>query len=606
MASNFINPGYGKKKSNSSLLFIIIAIIAVIGIFICVLVINGSKPQCDAPEIKKEIIMELGSEDYKNWNYYFSQIDEKCWNEENIKTDISKVDPTTEGKYDVEVTIGSSQKKVVTLEIQDNILPVLTLKSELVLTADVTQENNGISYKPEDFVEKCEDASGVCEVSYAITNPDEMDKFSKFFEPGTYEISLVANDKPTQKLPQGHQTLPQKTKLIIQEDKKTCAQTNFVAKENINIELGQDIPTEIKDYVTEKNDACWPDDKITINVDNVKNDTAGEYEVIITAPGLEDVKVKVNVIDNHSPKLTTKSVKLTTKNDKEDNGISYTANDFVDKCEVKEGLKCIVQFVTTDIDADGNVVDYSHYTKPGEYTVKLVASVLDDGETYNSIASAKLTIYDEDDAGQNCQFGTKKYDRKTYHLAYDVTENGCAIDPQAYTNIAIRNQVDNIANAEAQRIKLQIEKTIKSNGKTLYLNICKNPVINETEDGLVGYSIRLVVSRDKVDGINEDTTNKNIPPQQDQQKTPENQEEIEEEITGETINDEPAAKPATTNVCDAEVASGKEIIIDYYLNSDYTRSYKTNPYEIPDEVKDKLENGNSNTPSDTPDDGDSV
>ena len=72
MASNFINPGYGKKKSNSSLLFIIIAIIAVIGIFICVLVINGSKPQCDAPEIKKEIIMELGSEDYKNWNYYFS------------------------------------------------------------------------------------------------------------------------------------------------------------------------------------------------------------------------------------------------------------------------------------------------------------------------------------------------------------------------------------------------------------------------------------------------------------------------------------------------------------------------------------------------------
>ena len=58
MASNFINPGYGKKK-NGSLLFIIIAIIAVIGIFICILVINGSKPKCDAPELKKDIVIEL-------------------------------------------------------------------------------------------------------------------------------------------------------------------------------------------------------------------------------------------------------------------------------------------------------------------------------------------------------------------------------------------------------------------------------------------------------------------------------------------------------------------------------------------------------------------
>ena len=597
MASNFINPGYGKKK-NGSLLFIIIAIIAVIGIFICILVINGSKPKCDAPELKKDIVIELGSEDYLNWNFYFTQVDEKCWDESNIAVDTSKVDKTTEGKYEVEISIGSSQKKTVTIKIEDNTLPILVLK-ELVLTADVTKEHNGISYEPKDFVEKCEDASGVCEVSYLIPDSEDKDKFSNYYEPGEYWISLVASDKPTSRYPLGHQTSKKDTKLIIKEDKTTCVKDNFVIKESLSLEVGQPVPTEIKDYILEKNDNCWPDDKITIDVNKVDNENAGEYDVTITAPGLDDMKVKVNVIDNHSPKLTTKSLRLTTDSSKDNNGIIYTAQDFVDKCEVKEGLKCVVKFVDSDVDSEGNYTDYSKYKDPGEYTVKIVASVLDDGETYTTTASAKLTIKDGDALPEDCEFGTKKYDRTKYYLAYDVTENGCAIDPQSYTSLSYRRHVDDIANTEAQRIKLQVEKAITNNGKTLYLNICKNPVLNDTDTGLVGYSIRLVVSRDKVDGVNEsnNAAQEDLPVPQ----------ESEEEPAGEAINDEPSTTQTPTNVCDAEVASGKEIIVDYYLNTDYTRAYVLNPYKIRDEVREKLEsNSNTNPGSTDPDDGDSV
>ena len=604
MASNFINPGYGKKK-NGSLLFVIIAIIAVVGIFICVLVINGSKPKCNAPEIKKDITVELGDEDYKNWNFYFSQIDEKCYTEENVKVDYSKIDPTTVGKYDVDITIGSSAPKIVTVDLVDTKVPLLVVKSEVVLYADVTKENNGISYKPEDFVEKCEDASGVCEVSYDVDSPEDLEKVSSYFEPGSYPIKIIAHDKPTQELPQGRQTIPQTTKLVIMPDKTTCDPKNFVAKDNISIEIGQEVPTDIKEYITEKNDVCWPDEKITLDTKNVNNEVAGEYEVVLNVKNLEpeEIKVKVNVIDNHSPKLTTKALKLTTNSEKENNGISYTAEDFVEKCEVKEGLKCVVQFVTTDIDADEKPIDYGHYINPGEYTVKLLASVFDEGETYKTEVSAKLTIIDGDVA-LNCEFGTRKYDRTKYHLAYDVSESGCAIDPQSYTSYSIRSKVDEVANLEAQRIKVQVQNKIQNNGKTLYLNICKNPVINETDDGLVGYSIRLVVSRDKVDGINDSGADKNLPTPDANANTP--AENGEEEPTGETINDEPKPANTITNVCDAEIASGREIIVDYYLNTDHTRTYSMNPYEIPDDVKQELEKYSQGSQTTPPDDGDSV
>lgn len=605
MASNFINPGYGKKK-NGSLLFIIIAIIAVVGIFICVLVINGSKPKCNAPEIKKDISVELGDEDYKNWNFYFSQIDEKCYNEQNVRVDYSKIDPTTVGTYDVDITIGSASPKIVTVELVDTKVPILVLKSELVIYADVTKEKNGISYKPEDFVEKCEDASGVCEVSFDVDTPEALEEMSNHFEPGTYPISIVAHDKPTQKLPQGRQTMPQNTKLVIMPDKTTCDPKNFTAKENISIDVGQDVPTDIKEYIVEKNDICWPDDKITVDVSKVNNEVAGEYEAILTVKNLdpEEIKVKVNVIDTHSPKLTTKALKLTTNSEKENNGISYTAEDFVEKCEVKEGLKCVVQFVTTDMDADGKQIDYGHYSNPGEYVIKLIASVFDDGETYKTEVSAKLTIIDGDVA-LNCEFGTRKYDRTKYHLAYDVTEGGCAIDPQSYTSYSIRSKVDEVANLEAQRIKVQVQNKIENNGKTLYLNICKNPVINETDTGLVGYSIRLVVSRDKVDGINDSGTDKNLPSANSGASAPVEEGE-NEEPAGETINDEPKSTNTITNVCDAEIASGKEIIVDYYLNTDHTRTYSMNPYAIPDEVKQQLESYNQSSQTTPPDDGDSV
>lgn len=263
------------------------------------------------------------------------------------------------------------------------------------------------------------------------------------------------------------------------------------------------------------------DDEITINFDEVLFDTLGEYSAVVNVLDKTET-VTVNIVDVTRPVLNLGSHTI-------EPGEKYSLNDFVVDCTDNSGYDCSIRFKDDAIDSNNNLIDYTSYTKSGTYDIVIVASDPSGNENY---VTTKLTINGdnvdsnndddsvEDDANSTtCTYGKNNYSDE-YILTYDVSNNGCALSLDLYQNESIRESIEIIANKEVLKIQTEVDAIA---GLTPDLMITKNviAILNTSGNGFVGYSLLLQVKN-----------------------------------------------------------SDGEIIAEYYLNLDGSRTYVENPYKL--------------------------
>ena len=140
----------------------------------------------------------------------------------------------------------------------------------------------------------------------------------------------------------------------------------------------------------------------------------------------------------------------------------------------------------------GEKIDYSKYTEEGTYTVQIIAS--DESGNSTSPQSAKLIIgKDVGPVNTSCKYGNSSYDTNAYKLAVNVTENGCALDLNVYQDADVVDPVNVIIKSEQSKLNKEFSK-INLNTENVYVNSEIGPVLNTDGKGIVGYTLRIVVS----------------------------------------------------------------------------------------------------------------
>lgn len=145
--------------------------------------------------------------------------------------------PTGIGSYDVTVNYNDTDY-TVTLVVDDTKAPVLVGKAHEIF--------QGESYTISDFVESCVDNSKKpCTYEYYYKDYNSNQDFSKYTEPGTYEISVIALDGS------GRRSVPVDTTLLIKEKQIQVFTVAFDSKGGNAIE---------SQYVNENEKAVNPGD----------------------------------------------------------------------------------------------------------------------------------------------------------------------------------------------------------------------------------------------------------------------------------------------------------------------------------------------------------
>jgi len=123
----------------------------------------------------------------------------------------------------------------------------------------------------------------------------------------------------------------------------------------------------------------------------------------------------------------------------------------------------------------------------GKYKIEIIAS---DSSNNTTIKSTTLTIGKIDDIPSNvCKYGNNEYDSEKYILAVDISENGCAIDPNLYKEEQQYSAINRIMDEETERLQKEFKK-LKGTGT---IHLYRNPtvVLNKEETGIVGYTLHV-------------------------------------------------------------------------------------------------------------------
>ena len=223
--------------------------------------------------------------------------------------------------------------------------------------------------------------------------------------------------------------------------------------------------------------------------DNFNVSTPGEYQVKITI-NEKNYDSKLIVVDTTKPTLTVKNVTI-------EQNKTYSAKDFVDKCEDNSNVACKIEFYS-GVDEDGKKVDYSSFKKEGTYAIKIAAS---DESGNQVVEETKLTIGKKPSEPEvptiNCKYGNNKYDTNNHLVAIDVTSNGCAVSLDLYKDESMTTEINKLMDSETIKIKKDVE-ALKLEG-TLALNRKVTAVVNTSGDGIVGYELRMTVTISKND-----------------------------------------------------------------------------------------------------------
>lgn len=194
-------------------------------------------------------------------------------------------------------------------------------------------------------------------------------------------------------------------------------------------------------------------------------------------------ETKLEVVDTEAPVLKTKD--FTIKK-----GDTYKAENFVSSCKDNSNKECNIEFYSLALTQDGSSLDYSKFTEEGTYQIQIVAS--DESNNKTTPMTATLTIGKGSTTTQKCYYGPGEYDTSKI-LSVNVTDNGCALDLNLYnkeeTLLPVKEAIEN----EETKLKNELGK-INLGVKTVYINSEMDPILNLDGTGVVGYTVKMIVS----------------------------------------------------------------------------------------------------------------
>lgn len=275
----------------------------------------------------------------------------------------------------------------------------------------------------------------------------------------------------------------------------------IIVKESLDIELYSEIPSK-EDFINKIENIDYKDIEVifpeelktivdTSNCEDKNNQkgcsktlvtSLGSYNVIIKSdklPKQENV-VKLNVLDKVSPILELKEVTITE-------GATYKIENFIASCSDNTNALCIYEYVKTDKDENGELIDYSGFKTVGKHTIKIIAKDASGNrsevkETTLNINKKKNTI------STTCKYGNLSYS-SAFVIATKIENTKCAISVQEAESVANKAALKHNKKLVTEIQNAYLQKTIDAmnlEGQITY-DITYGLVYNSSKKGVVGY-----------------------------------------------------------------------------------------------------------------------
>lgn len=495
---------YAKKGRLKWLIIGLSALVLIVVVIIVILATRNNEPEPIEPavptfELKEELTIEAGSPlpevtDYFNEleNIDVNEIiitypdefelnyDTSLCSEEEIKEIYSEEEPNFEGYECVQnylvtpatygITIELQEEEyTVNLIVEDTRVPVLTTKDVEIYEDD--------TYELDDFIDSCFDITGDCQVSYyrGDTNEEgEQIDYSNITEIGEHTIKIVASDN------YGNVTDPVEAKLTILEVEGNIYTVTF------NSNGGSEVDSR---RVAENGNVIEP-----------ATPTREGYNFVGWYLGNEEFDFNSKITSNITLTARWEAIE-NGGGGNEGNGGGGTTGGPINVTSVslnfsQIGLtvgqtKTVTAYVypynatnrtVTWSSSNTNVATVSNgnITGVGAGTTTITA-------TAGGRSASVTVIVVSGSGGSSCTYGDTNYNTN-YILSVNLTQNNCAIDPNAKPNESLStNDYYNVRNdIEALGI------SITNNNFDHQVNRIK--VKNTTGTGLVGYQITITTS----------------------------------------------------------------------------------------------------------------
>ena len=181
---------------------------------------------------------------------------------------------------------------------------------------------------------------------------------------------------------------------------------------------------------------------------------------------------------------------LVVKNITINKGEKYKATDFVTSCTDNSNKECKIDFYNVSLDENGNKIDYSKYEKEGTYDVQIIAT---DEAKNHTIKKVKLIIgTNTKPKPNNCKFGNNEYDKDNYTMSLDISTNGCALESKVNQNENILKEIDKIYENETNKLLKEFKLLNINDDLVLKRNRIEIP--NKEKTGIVGYQIEITIT----------------------------------------------------------------------------------------------------------------
>lgn len=311
--------------------------------------------------------------------------------------------------------------------------------------------------------------------------------------------------------------------LVLVKSRRPKAEISY--NEPLRFEVNSGMPDVDEIFTTKNTDKK----EIKINYDNFDITKVGTYTISATYKGTQLKTANAEVYDSTPPTFSVKSVTVAS-------GESYGIEDFIEACEDNSKEECIYEYASDLTDANGNALDYNSYIQDGSYTVKIVAKDLSGNQSEPQEANLIIGSGAPLD-GSSCEFGSLSISasRQKYPLAVVVGDSNtnCAVDKNLWDNSSVQSPVNDFYNKDIQAMKPLLESKLKAdfpNGANIRAYPNYIALLNDNLTGLVGYAIYV-------------------------------------KIYAAPINE-------------SDIKQDKYLVVSYYLNSDGTRKYEKNKYNL--------------------------
>lgn len=251
----------------------------------------------------------------------------------------------------------------------------------------------------------------------------------------------------------------------------------YFSVKTVEIELGEELPTDMKSYLSNYGGNI---DDYELDTNKVDITTVGEYKYTISNSKLSK-EGKIKVVDTTAPTFTLREMTI------EEGNLDYFLGDFLETCEDKS-KPCLVTLK--------NDKDESKFSTPGTYTIEIeVADVYGN----KNIGKANLTVVEKG----------KYTDPRSLDLEY-ASNSGSegAFTGTIYKMLdkALNPDSDEASDEMSNISTIDLETYIRTNHDG-YRLISSNIIVLYNKSGFViGYAIEIKISNGKETTIYVDPT----------------------------------------------------------------------------------------------------